>query len=117
MKPQPGDVVVNPAKAEGEGPWGYGERGVIDGSYHGLDFDDPRGSGSGPTVHVVTHPRAYRDGSIVDVSGGPTYFAPISKLVFDGTTEQAFWKFKNGIRRAHNGEDYKLTVNQWRVES
>lgn len=97
-QPNPGDVVVDDEQ----------NRYVITGSYFGIDFDD----GKGPMVLAIRG-SAYRNGNTVSVSGGPCPFVPIAKLVPAGTTEQRFWKFKNDVWRAHNGEDYTMTVQMF----
>jgi signal peptidase I len=99
MNPQPGDVVVD----------SDGRRYVIDSSYFGEDM------GSGPIV-LATHPSmgpAYRDNGGVAVSGGPCPFVPLAKLTYNGTIEQPFWKFRNGVRRAGNAETYTMTVSEF----
>lgn len=98
--PKPGDVVVD----------SEGTRYVIDGSHFGIDFDD----GQGPKVLAISNlfgGRAYRDGDHVSASGGPCPFIPLGELSHDGTTEQLFWRFKDGLRRSGNVEEYVMTVN------
>lgn len=103
MRPEPGDVILTPG----------GVRYVIDGSHFGIDFGD----GRGPKVLAVTNlhgGRAYRDEDKVSASGGPCPLIPLSELTHIGETEQKFWRFKNGIRRAGNSEEYIMMVQCFR---
>ena len=42
-------------------------------------------------------------------------FTPAADLEWTGqTVDLTVWKFKHGIRRAHNDEEYTVTVPLWR---
>jgi hypothetical protein len=102
---KPGDIIELAVDHDG---MRAGTRLFIDGSYFGMDFDD----GKGPLCLAIRSMTgsAYREGDHVSVSGGPCPFVPLSALVPAGEVDATFWRFRNGIRRAHNGEDYTLTV-------
>jgi len=107
--PQPGDVIR--LEHSTDSLIKDGSCGVINSSHFGMDFDD----GIGPRILATFNlygGRAYRD-EYVDASGGPCPFIPLSELVPAGTTEQAFWKFRNGHKMAHNDENYSAVVNLW----
>lgn len=108
-----------------------GDRAVVDTHYF-----DPDGDGE---VMICFRASAYRDPNkrslglveaieltmtnkppipwpVVSCSGGPLPFVKVTDLQYVGTTEQTFWRFKDGFARAHNGENYVETVNLWSWE-
>lgn len=110
--PRPGDVIILGPECSyfGVKP---GSRAVIDSSRFGLT-----------SCMVVFSASAHRDDRPqfidpeigephVSLSGGPCPFVDFADLAFAGETEQTFWRWKNGIVRAHNGEDYTRTVLAW----
>jgi hypothetical protein len=74
--------------------------------------------GGNGTVGVCFNAHTYRPrgSASVSCSGGPLPCIKVSDLTYLGTTENTFWEFKDGIRRAHNGVDYTETVNLWSWE-
>lgn len=62
--------------------------------------------------------RAYRDPDdnpeYVSASGGPAWNIPVGELIpTNETVILRFWRFKDGIQRAGNGEEYTLEVPLW----
>lgn len=105
-QPRPGDVVelIGPGRMIGVE---LGARGVVDSSSFEL-FDGE--------CLVCFAASAYRVDDHVSCSGGPVPFIKFADLTYAGTTVRTFWKFKDGIRRAGNGENYQLEVNLWTWE-
>ena len=56
----------------------------------------------------------YKDGYI-SVSGSGNSVS-LNNLRFLKTAPAPFWKFKDGIMKAHNGEDYLEDVNWWECD-
>ena len=66
-------------------------------------------------VYFLTGYVPYKDNGHYSISGsGHTVKA--ERLKFIGIIEAKFWRFKNGIRRAHNGEHYTEKVNLFEVD-
>lgn len=118
MKVQPGDVVRIDSNHDSLIP--VGSRAVVDGSHFGMDFDD----GVGPMVLTVANlyggaafrgPNSKHDSDQsekVSCSGGPCPFIPMGELVYEGETEQRFWRWKSTPQK-DGGEEYTRTVNLW----
>lgn len=108
IHPQAGDVVTIDRPYLG---LALGTRAVIDGGNHY----------GGGFVMAVVGASAFRGPSsayasdqtpYVSCSGGPCPCIPESDLVYVGTTEQTFWRWR-GLPCAGSGEEYTLTVNLW----
>jgi len=56
----------------------------------------------------------YKDADCLSISG-TGHGIHISKMRYLKKDQGKFWKFKNGIRRAHNGEEYTEEVNYFEV--
>lgn len=104
--PMPGDAVRLLS-----GPWTAGEvkpgaLGVLEGM-----VGDPLTD----TVSIVFNASSFRDDSVVSCSGGPApAVVPVGELIrTDDTAEVRFWQWRHGIARAHEGQDYTLTVPVW----
>jgi len=65
----------------------------------------------GQSLQITFNYSAYKDG-YCKCSGGPgTISTPFECLIFSGyEIEINYWRFKNGLRRAHNSEYYKEFV-------
>jgi hypothetical protein len=59
------------------------------------------------------HARAYRDDSVVSVSGGPIPFVEPQDLHFIGLYQQRFWRWADGFPAARNDGEYIATVPLW----
>lgn len=104
QRPRAGDAVRLAAEWK-QGCIEPGAIGVIGGMV-GKDID-----GGSITFNAST----YRDDHVVRCSGSPaTIHTDACELEPTGeTVEIKVWRFKNGIRRAHNDESYTMTVPLW----
>lgn len=101
MPPRAGDAVRLSA------PWmglDAGAVGVLGGMVGYVD-------GGSITFRAET----FRDGRVVSCSGGPaTIHTDAAELSLTGeTAELPVWRFRNGVRKAGNGEDYTVRVRVW----
>ena len=115
MKPQPGDRIIIKNI-----PHDYEYRRL-----YGIQKDG-NGQGTIPTdrfnviaekgiVPFLTGYTPYKDKEFLDVSGCG-YSVDLKKLRFTETAPARFWKFKDGIVKAHNAEYYTELVNWFECE-
>ncbi len=66
-------------------------------------------------AEITFRASTYRDDAVVTCSGGPATIAtPPGELYPTGETATVrCWRFKNGIRRAHNDEEFTVEVPVW----
>jgi len=68
--------------------------------------------------HMCYNFNAFNDGNVVSCSGGMSYTIPTEELIATGRTRLAtFWKWKDGIAGAGNGERYQEEVTLWEYQS
>ncbi|MBF9135282.1 hypothetical protein I0C86_41260 [Plantactinospora sp. S1510] len=93
-------------------PWRGGNMGVKVGAVGVIDgmLGKPIDQGS-----ITFNASTYRDGRVVRCSGDPATIATVTaELRWTGeTTEVTVWRFRNGMRRADNREEYTVTVPVW----
>ena len=85
----------------------------IDGYYYAADPGEIAVVGgfyADDLPYVTLRPRVYWD-DYISVSGGPC--PGIRGAVLVGTTQIATWRFRNGMRRAHNSETVIRRVPLW----
>jgi hypothetical protein len=102
--PQAGDAV----RLAGTWKWSgieHGDIGVINGLLGQPD----------DAVEITFNASIYRDNRYVSCSGGPATIAtPVGGLQPTGeVVDLQVWRFKNGIRQAHNQERHTVTVPLW----
>lgn len=69
----------------------------------------------GNRVGFMTGYTPYLHDGDFSCSGGG-HGAPIDLLKFIETAPANFWRFKNNLPKAHNGETYQLEVNIFEIE-
>ena len=105
--PRPGDAIrILADKFEARA----GDIAVLDGIVRDLKPDDVQ--------MICFRFSAYRDPDdkpeYVSASGGPAWYITVGELIpTDETISLRFWRFKGGIQRAGNDEEYTLEVPVW----
>jgi hypothetical protein len=87
----------------------YTGLGTVNASWSGAPISD-KGN-----VYFLTGYTPYKDKSRFSCSGGGNN-APVDALKFVKRAPAPFWRFKNGMRRAHNDETYHEVVNYFEVD-
>ena len=106
-KPRPGDAIrILAVKYEARA----GDIGVLGGIVRDLNPEDEE--------LICFSFRAYHDPDnkpeYVNPSGGPAWYVTAGKLIpTNETVSLRFWRFKGGIQRAGNDEEYLLEVPVW----
>lgn len=94
-----------------------GDAVILTGYYTGVNPGDIGCIGGGLSSEIGSNltfnPNSYRDDSCVSCGGGPGTF-DLPELHPTGmTVKMPFWRFKDGIRQAHNTEQFTLVVPLW----
>lgn len=110
MTPQQGDrIIVKNVPENYKYKDHYAEEGIIDKTWNGTAV------GEDGRVCFFTGYVPYRDEDKISISGGG-HSVNINKLRYIETKPGTFWRFKNGIRRAHNGEEYREPVQYFETD-
>jgi len=102
--PRAGDAVILASES-----WSISKRGAIGFLGGCVDQDQEQYS-------ICFNASKYRDASVVSCSGGPaTIFTPAGELKPTRFKIGSwYWKFKNNVWKAHNGEDYWMETPLWK---
>ncbi len=100
-----GDAVRLAAPWPGGPEVAVGAVGVLDGTL-GTAPDQPS---------ITFRASTFRDDRVVRCSGGPATIAtdPAELYPTGETTSVRCWRFRDGIRRAHNAEEFTVVVPVW----
>lgn len=94
-----------------------GDAVILTGDYTGVNPGDIACIGgliAAPLGNDITfNPRSYNDGAVVSCGGGPGTFTLPELHPTGKTVPMTFWRFKNGIHRAHNDETFIEEVPLW----
>ncbi len=108
--PQQGDrIIIKNVPEDYEYKDLYVGLGTIDKGWNGVTVQE------NGNVGFFTGYVPYKDVECFSLSGGG-HSVNIKYLRFIERTTAPFWKFKDGIRRAHNGETYYEPVNYFECE-